>query len=73
MKKEHVFEVAWGLGAARLRIPELTLRDARVRAMEARWAEQDSSRQPSCVMLRVLLAGVVLQKIMPPVRVDCAC
>ena len=31
------------------------------------------SHQPSCVMLRVLLAGVVLQIIMPFVRVECAC
>ena len=72
MEKEHV-PGASGQGAVRLRIPELTLRQARVLSVEAGWTVQDPSHQPSCVMLRVLLAGVVLQIIMPPVHVDCAC
>lgn len=72
MEKEHV-PAASGQGAVRLRIPQLTLQQARVRSVEAGWTEQDPSHQPSCVMLRVLLAGVVLQIIMPPVHVDCAC
>ena len=73
MEKEHVSEAARGQGAVRLRIPELTLQQARVRADEAGWTVQDPSHQPSCVMLGVLLAGVVLQIIMPPVHVDCPC
>lgn len=41
MEKESASETLWGPGAVRLRIPELNLRQARIRAVEAGWTEQD--------------------------------